>query len=946
MPAILLPFVSAAVQIAMPDWRDDARQAWAPYVGAAAVALAAYSMEFASLHAAAGVLLSLGNIHLLRTLAGPALLKAGLSEIHLICLGVAIAMLQGSLIRRLVRREELVRVIHRSCLAGAGLILLLLSANYLVHPNLAAITATRFAISGVMSFLAGWYFRRVARQPAPGEEGLAVYGEGFYHFGVTMAFWCGALTIPALRGPITALVALGLPVLYFYARAESGFRRSTDTYERYRNSAATLGFVVLALYALHGIVRMVIFPNSTFDANFYHANAPVILVLGLVLLRLRSLGGTEWLAFYGGLAVMGSSYFALSALPGLSPFGHPVPSAWAALAVAHFFTAASLQRSPLRTAIQRLAGLDAQEWQALRRPWGVCLLVAAHGMVLWGCLDHVAYPRMVAPLIAGAASLLVHQGILRQSRVYPILAQIEFAFALHADFVVPSFLPQAQVIWAILGLWAALLALQPAIVRLAPGWTIDVHAAILAGLAALHVGYHGPGSVVGLWAFAAAVVLVALTPTATRTPEGPIRTIVAALLPWAPAWLVWFSQAKGPFDVDTWFAWPALATLATLFATGVLASFLQRGGAELYLKSARLRPRLYDQTVTWMGAHGSAIHTTLLWATAALTALVQAVHWGRAFQPQEVAAIELLYAGIGVAAFFEGRGRKSMAPFFLLEFCVLAAYLVARQQLLLAKHVWSDEYDVWASLAAFFGVVGLKQALEGRPRELMVPVKSALLALPAFSVAWMTLHGLNTNLELTVIGLHSAAFAYLGRDDRESPYHFVAVGGFVGFVLLLFGASLHLTTAYAYVIPVGVGVLVLLQLFRARVAPQARNAVRTVVLVSMIGSAGAAALLDAKVPIVHNLVVMLLCLGAMALGGFLRIRLYAALGFGALTLDLVVIFVKAVALLERTARMTIVGSSVLALGAMLVFGAIYYKTHRAEIGARLDRWRLRFTGWE
>jgi hypothetical protein len=174
----------------------------------------------------------------------------------------------------------------------------------------------------------------------------------------------------------------------------------------------------------------------------------------------------------------------------------------------------------------------------------------------------------------------------------------------------------------------------------------------------------------------------------------------------------------------------------------------------------------------------------------------------------------------------------------------------------------------------------------------------------------------------------------------------VAIGGFTSFVLLLFYSKLHLTTAYAYVIPVGIGVLVLLQLFKERVAPEARNGVRTVVLLAMIGSAGWAALMDPKIPLMHNLAVMVLCLGAMGLGGFLRIRMYVGIGFGALMLDLVVIFVKAVAVLERTARMTIVGSSVLVLGAALVFGAIYYKTHKQEIGALMDRWRLRFAGWE
>ncbi|HLY11198.1 MAG TPA: hypothetical protein VKW04_17995, partial [Planctomycetota bacterium] len=812
VPAVALPFVVAAYQIALPDYRDAASQAWAPYLGALAVGLVGFSTGLRPLYHGAGVLLSLGNIQMIRALAGPALLAHGLSEIHLIALGIAITLLQGSAIRRFLSRDEVTRLIHQSSLVWAALVLLLISGNYLVHPNLAEIGSTRFGISGAMAFLAGWYFRRAARSPAPGEEPFASTAEGFYHVGVTLAFWCGALMIPALRTPFCALVALGLPVAYFYGRAEVGYRGSTGTFARYRASAATLGFVVLGLYALHDIVRMVIFPGSPVDTDYYHANSPVIFVLGLILLRLHALGGTSWLSFYGGVAVMGSSYFALTALPGLSPFRHPVPSAWAALALVQLYTVASLQRSPLRTAIQRLAGLDAAQWQDLRRPWGVCLLVAAHGMVLWGCLDYGSSLRsslMVAPLILGAASVLVHQGILRQSRVYPLLAQAEVVLALHAGFVVPSVLPQAQIVWALLALWTALLAAHPGISRLAPGWRADVHVAILATLVGLHIAWHGPASAAGLWAFAAGITLLALTPTASRAPERPGEFLAAALLPWAPAWLVWFSQVKSPADALS--AWPALVTLATLFATGAIASLLQKGGAELYLKSARLRPRLLDQTVSWLGTHGATIHSILLWASVAGTALVQAWHWGAAFEAREVVLFELLYAAFAVALFVEGQARKAMAPIFLLEICVLGAFLVARQQLLLTGNRWTYEYDVWASLAAFFAFVGAQQLVGQHPRELLVPLKASLLALPAFTVTWMAFHHLHTNLELVVIGLHSAAFSYMGKDHRESPYHLIAVGGFVGFVLLLFGSSLHLTMVYAYVIPVGIGVLVLLQ---------------------------------------------------------------------------------------------------------------------------------------
>src|SRR6185295_13015318 len=558
--------------------------------------------------------------------------------------------------------------------------------------------------------------------------------------------------------------------------------------------AATLGFVVLALYIFRGAVQMIIFPDAPFDPIAYHANSPVIFILGLVLLRLHALGGTSWLAFYGGLATMASTYFALTALPGLSPFKHPVASAWCAIGMVHFYTLASLQVSPIRTAIQRLARIDAQGWLAIRRPWGLCLLVAAQGMALYGILQSQSF--MVAPLILGAASVLVHQGIIRGSRIYSRLAQIEIAIALHVGFLgIPSYLQPQHVVWALLGLWAAMLAAQPLIARLDSRWNPSHHSGILAALTLAHVVYHHPGSTVGLWAFGLGALLAALTPRPLRLPQSLDELLTAALLPFVPAWLVWFSQA--PLLKEGWegafHAWPALATASTLFATGAVALQLKKGWSEEYQRTAALRPRSFDQVISWLGLTGATHYRALLGLSFIVTAVVQALHWGTPFKAHEMALLEGLYAAFGVAWVFEGKARKAMGPYFLMEICVLAAFLAARQQLELTRHVWKYEYDIWASLAAFFAFIGAKQILERQPRELLIPLKSTLLALPIFSVSWIALHHLGTDLGLLVVGLHSAAFTYLGKDDRESPYHLVAIGGFVAFVSLLFWSKLHLT---------------------------------------------------------------------------------------------------------------------------------------------------------
>jgi len=77
----------------------------------------------------------------------------------------------------------------------------------------------------------------------------------------------------------------------------------------------------------------------------------------------------------------------------------------------------------------------------------------------------------------------------------------------------------------------------------------------------------------------------------------------------------------------------------------------------------------------------------------------------------------------------------------------------------------------------------------------------------------------------------------------------------------------------------------------------------------------------------------------------LRIRLYLALGFAGLMVDLISLLYKVLVLMERSARMTIVASLVLLIGAILVFGAIYYKTSKASVDAILSRWRLKLAQW-
>ncbi len=948
VPACAVAVLAALVHTAGPALREAPVQLWAPFLGAAAVALAAYSARALPLHTLAGILATVGNVHAVRVGAGEFLRSNGLSEIHLACLGIALTLLQLTALRRVVRGEPLLAFIAQGRLAGAALVLALLAANYVTHSDLAAVTWERFMISGSMAFLAGWFFRLAARRPAPGEERFSLVCEGFYHYGVTLALWCFALAIPALRNPVAAMATLAVPLVYFFVRAEQGRRTGRETAGRYRVTAATLGFVLLGFYAFRGVFQLILYPDQPFDLSYYHKNSPVVFLIGIVLLRLHALGGTSWLSFYGGLAVMASSYMALTALRGLSPFSHPAEAAACAVAMAHFWTLASTRRSPLRTAIQRLAGLDEAAWFALRRPWGVCLLVGSHLAVGWALLHWEARPLAFAPLLLGAASVALHHGILRGSALYHWIARIEIAVALHADFLgIESFLPRIHVVWALLGIWAALLAAHQALRSRVEFREIGAYALQIALLAAGHVAWHDPTDPEGFWALAAAGVLAALTPRTDREARTLAQLLPAAALLFVPALLAYFSQAnfvaaRPGLALDLW---PLLVGTSALFLTGVFAALHQRRLAAPYAALPRPQPRLFDQTLAWMGVSGGTIHAVLLSVSFALALVLQFANAGRAFEDREFGLLLGLELGLVGAWIAEGRMRQAMLPTFMAQLGILASYLVLRQHLAIDLGVWRPEYDAAAGLLASTALSGLKSLVDRQPRELRIPLFVATLLVPAATLGWVLWAGLGSPWVLAVVGLESLLFAFMGREDRESPYHAVAVSGFVAFVAVLFWTRFHFRELHAYVIPAGIGVLALVQLFGRRVEPAVRTGVRGVTLVAMLGSAAFYALFDSSKLLAYNLTLILLSLAVMAVGGALRIRLYLVLGFSALAIDLLTLLGRAVAGMERSTRMIAGGSVVVLIGLALVFGAVFYKIHRAEVEAWRDRLRERLASW-
>jgi hypothetical protein len=948
VPAITTGTLASLAHTVSPVLRERVAELWTPYLAAAAALITLFVWRNAIPRVLATLLFVLGNIHSVRLGLGDFLRDQGLSANHLICLGTTFSLVITWLLRFPFRGRDAVAYFNQVTLALAAFILVLLAANYFTHPDLSQITPSRFLVSGSMALLAGLFFRRAARKPGPGEENYSPVCEGFYHFGVVMALWCAALLIPWLRDPARALAALAFPVFYFFANAELAWRRHADSANRYKTTATVLAFLMLALYVFRGAFQLVLFPDAAVDTMHYHYNAPIVILLSLVLLRLHALGGTEWLAFYGGLGLILGSYFGLTWLPSMSPFANPVAAAWAAVGLGHFWIVASVQRSPIRTGVQRLGGIDGAHWFSLRRAWGYCILALVHGAVVWGLLEFESEPRAVAPMIAGAASIFLHQGIIRRSQLYFWLAFVEVFLALHTGFVVESFLDKDQVIWALLALWAFKVFVYDRHARNLGGKEGKPFASILMLAAFGHVIYHHPSSITGLLAITAGAVLAALNPRKTRRPESADAWIGAAGLACVPVWLAYWSQARflevGLAAVND--AWPFFCAVGVMLGIAFLGSQFQGRSAERYLLKERYNPRILDHVLFLFASHSRQILNRALWASPAILGVILAAHYGEPYEPKELATGVGLWIAIAGGWYFRIRETTSFVPAFLAQASALGAVIMVRQQLMLTLGDWSYEYDVWASVLVSLAVSGAKQLIDRGPRNVRVPSMITLCVMPVMAVAWILIHDLGPDISLIVVGLNSLIFAYLGRGEKDSPYNAVATLGFVAFVLLAFWTKLELRTVQAFVIPTGAGILVLLQLFHEHIQKETRTAVRLATLMGMLGSAGYYAIADPSHPVVFHLTMVLLCLATMGLGGWLRIRLYLLLGFSGLIVDLCSLAYRELVSMDRGLRMTIIGSMVLLIGIALVTGAIYFKAHKEEIEAKFRKFRSVSTEWE
>lgn len=945
IPAALVALSSELLHLRS-EWRGEQMQILTSYTAAVTGLVISLTMRKTVAYIATTVMFTVANVHFVRVFFGATLKEQGLSENHLLCLGIGMTLIISGIIKKLSSREEVKKYMSWSGVGLSCTVLVILVGNYFVHPNLESITLWRYAVTAVISLLAALYLRNAARHPVSDLKENSELLERLYHFGLSMTFWCVALMIPFLRNPQMAMAAFGIPALYLYIRAEAGFRVQSKEFKIYLNSAVLIIYVLMALYVFRSFVHMFFYPEVPVDSNYYHYNAPWIILYGIILFRSFALGASTLAPFYGGLAIVTGLFFSITASDSMSPFYNQVRAAWVAVISGHFWILVNQKKSPLRSLIQHISTLTDEQWKSLRQPWGHCLLAAVHIMSFAAIFYSLEEPLKIAPLVLGTATLSLHICIIRKSPLYGVLTGLELLAGIHAGFLIESYLKADYVVWVIVALWTSLLLVDQLLKSKIPAKTVSKAAAGLALLTFCHVIYHHPASHAGLAVVAVMSVLTLMTPI-----QGALKLdterFIGILLLLAPTWLSYFIVADVPVLRYEYFQLIALPMAALIFFVTVSAVEL----VKVYHPSKALRinefeGRLVNNFLEWIFRESEKIHFCGLWIASASFLFIQFQFKGTAYESRDLVAMIFLTAGMAFSWFKHGRKVDSWISYVMMYIAGLSTFAVIRHQLLLTSEVWKIEYDVWFSILVSITAAASKDWLENSPKKLKIPSLFVLFLIPLAALGWAHHNDMGTNYTLAIIGLNSLVYTFLGKDNKQSPYNFVAVGGFVAFSIIALWSKLEIHSLHSYVLPVGMGVLILLQLFHDRVSEQTRFRVRLFTLIAMISTAGFYAVIAEPRSLAFNLTMLTGCLMAMGFGAFLRVRLYLILGFAGLMTNIISIIVRIVLEMNKGGRMAVLGGLILLIGGILVFGNLYYKTNQDKVRGIISTWRRRFGVWE
>lgn len=840
-----------------------------------------------------------------------------LNGLHLLSLALVVTL--GQLHFALVGNQRLLPLVTRpiletSCTGLAILAMLLTTLSFVLAPQLDARFEPRFIINALDMIAVAAYLRL-------GLHHVTDFQRALYRIALTGCLWSLGLYLLPYPQLIPWLIAL--PGFFFLYRSE---RKGSSRPEVEPIAAIALLLLALFVYVQSQPLNFILFPDKPFDGHAYLTNAPLVLLIGLAILRLHRHVSWRGLAYLG--TVVALSGLTLTGIWLSEPLALPHSALLWTMAVTHLFLAAIYHAPEVREALIHYSGLREEELPPYR--W---LIYGSANAVLLACLILFCF-EFQGPswwMLVLFTCLLGQLHDLRQYSVQTTLISVALVSMPLGPLLMPD---QPADVWV--GLLALLLAIAVGL-RRHPQRADLVHNHSIAVLTVLY--------------------LLACTLADSINPLGLLRFAVLALiwlaLPDKPHLLAQNHQPK---------LWTPLAALVLLCLNqGYSETFLPQlalvnitlpGLAALLIAIPEVQAYASDRRwyflPGWLAAARTSL-TFLLLVSYALCFVAVALY------PEHVTAmavfvwpIVLTFAcGFVTLLVWAVRERSARLVFFAEMSMWLAVLLV--------RWTFSDRegfsslasWDAYAILALSVLSLGARELLRTRLPEL---ARYLYYSTQLYAVlGWLLLvvlhyaFGLESQVELGA-GLVALLFMFLARHHQKHNliYGFL----FANAALLLFFQSRSWNEVQIYTTPILISVMALAQVFKAELGSRRLSYVRLYAGLALLASSSWFNLIDFSQSVWYPLIAAIVAALLIVVGTSLRVRIYLFLGSAFLLTNLIGTLAHVIVRQPPTQVKLMIGIVSLAVGLVFLAGFLLFQAKRKQILERYAHLVQTLNEWE
>ena len=900
---------------------------------------------------------------------------AQLEPPHLLGCGLLAGLLTAVLTDLLAPSQD--RIYHAPKEVSAFAILLLLLLAYLDLRNVDQLAWQRLLTSGILALCAGWHFRgwtlntqadRLSRlKPAQdsfqsasaslfSQPGHLITGLRYALFaiGLTLSMLCGEILLlkyvfgMSLTRGILFGIFLTCP-LYFYAKGEHR-RITSNMCAASRNASTILNLLLLALYAFPPLFRLLVQPFSMPLPAHYFQYAPIGLLLALMLFRLYALGGDISLVFIALFTTVASTFF-LSARVVLFLLGGVEPGTlgqnlefftWIALALSYFFLLSTSNKGFLTYGMRWLGAISEKHWRALRIMLFALCLGATQLIFALSLFDPAGRP-LIGIIFLLLAGLWIYTAHSYRNSIFLSVAFAEVLLTIFSCRLFDAFWSENWTLWLLLALFGALIPIYKLFLKgrypHAAG-SFYLWLGVTAGLIFYeHINFYGLTSRLGILPLFLLWVLTLFVPIRLSARKQEAFNIFLGFLLYTPAFL--FIIQQGPPSLENL----PRALLSTMVISGLIIAYRFYEWDWLEAEDAD-EPFVVNHFHWFLTQAHSLLSVFLLSTLAVIAAHALKFYTGPELFVRQFWAMLLVQMALTVYWFDLAMRDRNWLWTVIGETMIAGAIFTLRQDLpQLLNLPWNVHWDLLMSLVVAFTITAMRPFLQRQDKSIRLPIRFTLFGLPMITILYAFDFQVGFAWLSRVILIYSVLFiwqAYNEKDRFVLAYAFFGINSYL--IMVLLHNQIH--SAQAYVTPVCISILILVQVFRDISSTTTANFVRGFTLFVLLGMSLFDALVqNATSPAAHFIVIGLSILSILA-AIVLRIRIFASAGFFSFLLDLIAVIYIVLSRQDAETLKVILGLGFTFGGGLILSAYILYRKNKAEIEALIASVRERVNSWE